>query len=553
MISLTNVTKRFGKQVLFVDAAFQLNAGEKVGLVGPNGAGKSTIFRLIDGEETPDEGTVQVPKKITIGYFRQETHDMAGRTVLEEAIAGSGRLGDLHHELAALEHAMSDPERADEMETILERFGEVQGEYQQLGGYEIEARAREVLHGLGFEDRQVDGDVGALSGGWKMRVSMAKVLLGKFDVLLLDEPTNHLDIESILWLEQFLRATKSALLMTCHDRDFMNRVVSRIVDIDAGELVSYTGDYDYFEREQKQRADQQAAAYTRQQAMLAKEQRFIDRFEKHAAKAAQVQSRIKKLDKIEKLELPKKRVVVPFEFRKPARSGDDVLKIVGISKRYGDRVIYDHFDFEVQRGERWCVMGVNGAGKTTLLKMVAGVIQPDSGTVRLGASLKLGYFAQQSLELLDPAFTVWEQFEHDFPLETIGARRSILGAFEFSGDDVEKPIKILSGGEKSRLVLARMLFDPPNFLVLDEPTNHLDLFTKEMLVKTLADFEGTMLFVSHDRTFLRGLANRVLDLSGETTIGSNNKGTPTGKPTIFPDSYAEWVRHTGREAPGMHS
>ena len=414
MISLTNVTKRFGKQVLFVDAAFQLNAGEKVGLVGPNGAGKSTIFRLIDGEETPDEGTVQVPKKITIGYFRQETHDMAGRTVLEEAIAGSGRLGDLHHELAALEHAMSDPERADEMETILERFGEVQGEYQQLGDTRSRraparsstASASRTVKSTatsapsrGLEDARFDGE--GLT--WEVRRPPARRTH--------QSPRHRVDSLA----RAVLRATKSALLMTCHDRDFMNRVVSRIVDIDAGELVSYTGDYDYFEREQKQRADQQAAAYTRQQAMLAKEQRFIDRFEKHAAKAAQVQSRIKKLDKIEKLELPKKRVVVPFEFRKPARSGDDVLKIVGISKRYGDRVIYDHFDFEVQRGERWCVMGVNGAGKTTLLKMVAGVIQPDSGTVRLGASLKLGYFAQQSLELLDPAFTVWEQFEHDFP------------------------------------------------------------------------------------------------------------------------------------------
>ncbi|MBL8693546.1 MAG: ABC-F family ATP-binding cassette domain-containing protein [Planctomycetes bacterium] len=560
MISFSNVGKQFGKRLVLVDASFQLNAGEKVGLVGPNGAGKTTIFRLLTGEELPDDGALSIPKNLTIGYFRQDSEEMHGRTVLEEAIAGSGRLGELHHEISELEHAMADPERADEMDSILERFGEAQAEYQDLGGYEIEARAREVLHGLGFEARQVDGDVGALSGGWKMRVSMAKVLLTKADVLLLDEPTNHLDIESILWLEDFLKATKAAVLMTCHDRDFMNRVVTRLLELDGGELTSYSGDYDFYEREQALRAQQKEAQYARQQAMLAKEQRFIDRFEKHAAKAAQVQSRIKKLEKIELVEPPKRREIVPFDFKQPGRSGDDVLKIHGLNKRYGDKIIYEDFDFEIRRGERWCVMGVNGAGKSTLLKIVVGAQQPDSGTVKLGASLKLGYFAQQALDLLDPNLTIWEQIEHDFPMESISTRRNLLGCFQFSGDDVEKPIRILSGGERSRLVLARMLMDPPNFLVLDEPTNHLDLITKEMLVQTLAKYEGTMLFVSHDRTFLRGLATRVLDLSGETVVGKSNAGaalpkTKSGRPlpVAFPASYAEWVRHTGHEAPGVHA
>jgi len=560
MISFSNVGKQFGKRLVLVDASFQLNAGEKVGLVGPNGAGKTTIFRLLTGEELPDDGALSIPKNLTIGYFRQDSEEMHGRTVLEEAIAGSGRLGELHHEITELEHAMADPERADEMDSILERFGEAQAEYQDLGGYEIEARAREVLHGLGFEARQVDGDVGALSGGWKMRVSMAKVLLTKADVLLLDEPTNHLDIESILWLEDFLKATKAAVLMTCHDRDFMNRVVTRLLELDGGELTSYSGDYDFYEREQALRAQQKEAQYARQQAMLAKEQRFIDRFEKHAAKAAQVQSRIKKLEKIELVEPPKRREIVPFDFKQPGRSGDDVLKIHGLNKRYGDKIIYEDFDFEIRRGERWCVMGVNGAGKSTLLKTVVGAQQADSGTVKLGASLKVGYFAQQALDLLDPNLTIWEQIEHDFPMESISTRRNLLGCFQFSGDDVEKPIRILSGGERSRLVLARMLMDPPNFLVLDEPTNHLDLITKEMLVQTLAKYEGTMLFVSHDRTFLRGLATRVLDLSGETVVGKSNVGaampkTKSGRPlpVAFPASYAEWVRHTGHEAPGVHA
>ncbi|KAA0256462.1 ABC-F family ATP-binding cassette domain-containing protein [Acidobacteria bacterium ACD] len=544
MIAFSRVSKQYGRQVLFVDASFQLNPGEKAGLVGPNGAGKTTLFRMITGEEHPDDGEVTVPRKLTVGYFRQDVEEMSGRSVLEEAIAGSGRLGELHHELQELEHALADPSLAEEMETLLERFGEVQHEYQQRGGYEIEARAREVLEGLGFPPEVVDGEVGALSGGWKMRVAMARILLGRPDVLLMDEPTNHLDIESILWLERFLREYPGTLLMTCHDRDFLNRVVTRIVEVDGGELISYSGDYDFYERERKLREAQREAAYDRQQAMLAKEQRFIERFSAHAAKAAQVQSRVKKLEKIETIELPRRRRVVRFDFRRPPRSGDDVAALDGVSKRYGPRVVYDRFDFLVRRTERWCVMGKNGAGKTTLLKMVAGALAPDEGTVRLGASLKLGYFAQQSLDLLDPSLTVLEQLQKDFPLEGIGVLRNLAGAFQFSGDDVDKPVRVLSGGEKSRLVMARMLFDPPNFLVLDEPTNHLDLATKEMLVEALGDFEGTMLFVSHDRTFLRGLANRVLEVGGEDG---------TGRPVTYGGTYEEYVARSGHEAPGVHA
>ena len=544
MIALSGIYKQYGRQVLFVDASFQLNTGEKIGLVGPNGAGKTTIFRLITGEEHADDGDVSVPKKLSIGYFKQEIDEMSGWPVLDEAIAGSGRLGDLHHELIELEHALGDPARADEMEKILERFGEVQGEYQQRGGYELEARAREVLHGLGFADALIDGDVGALSGGWKMRVAMAKVLLGRPDVLLMDEPTNHLDIESILWLEEYLKGYPGSLLITCHDRDFMNRVVTKVVEIDAGETVTYSGNYDFYERERMQRETHREAAFARQQAMLAKEQRFIDRFQTHASKAAQVQSRVKKLEKIETIELPKKRAVVRFDFKAPARSGDDVAVLEKLSKGYGERRLYDGFDFLIRRGERWCVMGVNGAGKSTLLKMVAGMLPPDGGSVRIGASVKMGYFSQQALDVLDPELTVLEQVQKDFPAAGIGVLRALVGAFQFSGDDVDKRVRFLSGGEKSRLVMARMLFDPPNFLVLDEPTNHLDLATKEMLVEALSKFEGTMLFVSHDRAFLRGLSNRVLVLS------ENDSSDP---PHAYGGSYVEWVSRTGHEAPGVHA
>jgi ATPase subunit of ABC transporter with duplicated ATPase domains len=545
MIAFANVNKQYGKQILFVDASFQLNPGEKAGLVGPNGAGKTTVFRMITGEEAPDDGEVTVPRKFTVGYFRQDVEEMSGRSVLDEAIAGSGRVGDLHHELEELQHAMADPARADDMDKILARFGEVQEEYDHLGGYALESQAREVLHGLGFDDERIDGDVGALSGGWKMRVAMARVLLGKPDVLLMDEPTNHLDIESIIWLESFLKAHDGALLMTSHDREFMNRIVSKICEIDGGEITVYSGNYDFYERERATREANREAAYARQQAMLAKEQRFIERFKTHAAKAAQVQSRIKALDKIEKIELPKRRVVVRFEFRPPPRSGDQVAVIEHLSKSYGKRVIYDDFSLTLRRGERWAVMGRNGAGKTTLLKILSGSLAPDGGEVRLGASLKMGYFAQQSLDTMDADLTIIDQLQNDFPHEGIGALRSLAGAFQFSGDDIDKKIRALSGGEKSRLAMARMLFDPPNFLVLDEPTNHLDLATKEMLIESLKEFEGTMIFVSHDRTFLRGLGSRVLELGGES-------GTDA-KPHAYLGSYIEYVDRTGHEAPGIHA
>ncbi len=544
MIALQGLSKHFGRQALLADASLQLNPGEKVGLVGPNGAGKSTIFRLIVGEEQPDTGEVQVPKRIELGYFRQDAGESSERSVVDEAMAGCGRLGALHFEVAELEAAMADPERMDELDAILERFSDVQGEYQQLGGYELDARTREVLHGLGFDDAAIDGPMSALSGGWRMRVAIAQVLVGQPDVLLLDEPTNHLDIESILWLEGYLKASSAAILMTSHDRDFMDRIVTRIVEIDEGQLVSHTGDYASFEAAREMRTAQNAAAFTRQQAMLKKEERFIERFEKHAAKAAQVQSRVKKLEKVEKLEPPKKRILVPFEIRQPPRSGNDVVTLKSVSKSYGDRAIYDHLDLEVKRGERWCVMGVNGAGKSTLLKLIAEVIEPDAGQVKLGASLKLGYFAQSALEILDPNITVWDQIDQAFPTATTPSKRNLLGCFDFPGDDIEKPIRVLSGGERSRLVLAQMLFDPPNFLVLDEPTNHLDLATKEMLVKSLASFEGTMIFVSHDRTFLRGMANRVLDLSG------GGEGVAR-KPLVYHGAYEEWVERTGHEAPGV--
>jgi len=427
----------------------------------------------------------------------------------------------------------------------VERYGEVQHRFEELDGYALEARAREVLAGLSFSQERMDSDVGLLSGGWKMRVALARILVMQPDAMLLDEPSNHLDLESLIWLEAFLKNYDGALLMTSHDREFMNRLVSKIAEIDGGEIITYSGNYDFYERERAIRETNQQAAFARQQSMLAKEQRFIDRFRTHAAKAAQVQSRIKTLDKIEKIELPKKRQVVKFDFRLPPRSGEQVAVLENLHKSYGPRVIYEGFNLTIRRGERWAVMGRNGAGKTTLLKMIAGASAPDAGSVRLGASLHMGYFAQQSLDVLNPDLTVIEQLQQDFPHDNLGALRTLAGAFQFSGEDVDKKIRALSGGEKSRLAIARMLYNPPNFLVLDEPTNHLDLATKEMLVDALRDFEGTMIFVSHDRMFLRGLGSRVLELGGESGTDRH--------PTVYPGSYVEYVQKLGHEAPGIYS
>jgi ATPase subunit of ABC transporter with duplicated ATPase domains len=538
MIRLDQVTKSHGSQILYLDATMSVFKGEKVGLVGPNGSGKSTIFRLLMREEQPDAGAIVVDRDVKLGYFSQDVGEMSGRTVIEETMAGAGEISEVAHELKELEAAMADPDRADELDKIITRFGEVQGRFDELDGYGLDARAREILAGLGFAPESVDDDVGKLSGGWKMRVALARILLMRPDALLLDEPTNHLDIESIVWLERYLRDFQGAVILTSHDRELLNRLVSKIVEIDGGELTTYTGNFAFYEEKRALAAQQQQAQFERQQAMLAKEQAFIDRFKARASHAAQVQSRVKKLEKIDRVDPPKTRKVVEFDFRQPTRSGDDVASLKGVSKSWGTRSIYKDLDLLVRRRERWCVMGVNGAGKSTLLKLVAGETTPDSGEVFVGPSVKLGYFAQHAMELLDPTKTVSELMQSVFPKASLGSLRSVLGAFGFSGDDVEKPCRVLSGGEKARLAMARMLFDPPNFLVLDEPTNHLDLDTKEMLVKALADFEGTMLFVSHDRSFLSALSNRVLEVS------------PTGV-HVYGGGYAEYVSTTGYEAPGI--
>jgi ATPase subunit of ABC transporter with duplicated ATPase domains len=538
VIRLDAVSKQHGRQILFMDASCAVFRGEKAGLVGPNGSGKSTIFRMIVREEAPDGGQVAIDRGTTIGYFSQDVGEMNGMSVVAATMDGAGPVSEVATRLRELEIKLADPEHASELDQLIEAFGETQARYEELGGYGLDAKAREILAGLGFAPEVMDSDVGTLSGGWKMRVALARILLMRPDALLLDEPTNHLDIESILWLEQFLKNYEGALILTSHDREFLNRIVSKIIEIEAGELRVFSGDYEFYLKQRALLDAQAESEFERQRAMLAKEEAFIARFKARASHAAQVQSRIKKLDKIERVEPPKQRKKLRFDFPDPPRSGEDVANLVDVHKAYGASEIYRSLNLLIRRRERWCVMGVNGAGKSTLLKLIAGKTQPDRGRISVGASVELGYFAQHAMDLLEPDTSVWQTLSGKFQNSSIGSLRTLAGVFGFSGDDIEKPCRVLSGGEKARLVLAQMLYHPPNFLVLDEPTNHLDMDTKEMLIEALGRYQGTMLFVSHDRHFLRTLSSRVLELS------------PSGVRS-FGGGYAEYVDETGQEAPGV--
>jgi len=518
VIHLTNLTKQCGSRLLFRDASFQLPPGTRTGLVGPNGAGKTTIFRLLTGEEEADAGEISRPKRMVIGYFSQDVGEMSGRSALDEVMAASAEVVRLGEELRRMEAALGEPLGDDEMATLLGRYGDAQEEFEHRGGYDLEPRARAVLTGLGIGPADHGRPVEAFSGGWKMRIALARMLALNPDVLLLDEPTNHLDVESIEWLQEWLSGEfQGALLMTTHDRDFMNGVVSRIVEVAAGSVTTYGGDYDFYLREREVRREQLVASHRRQQGMLAKEEDFIARFAARASHAAQVQSRVKKIEKIERVELPPEQKVVRFAFNEPPRSGDDVVRLTGLAKAWplpegGERPVFGGVSGLIRRQDRVAVVGVNGAGKSTFLKVLAGQAEPTAGSLVLGANVNLGYFSQHSLDILDPGKSVLDTVQDAMPRATGGTVRNLCAAFLFSGDDVEKRISQLSGGEKSRVVLATLLARPLNFLVLDEPTNHLDIQSREVLLEALRGFGGTVVLVSHDRHFLRCLATRVFEL-----------------------------------------
>jgi ATP-binding cassette, subfamily F, member 3 len=536
MIHLSNITKQHGSQILFREANFQILPGSRNGLVGPNGAGKTSLFRIITGEEEVDSGDITCARNSTIGYFSQDVGDMAGRSALEEVMAGSSETTRLADELKEMEAAMCLPQSDDDMAALLERYGIAQEEFEHRDGYNLDTRAQTVLTGLGIGPDRFNHPVESFSGGWKMRIALAKILTLKPDVLLLDEPTNHLDVESIIWLEEWLSSEfDGALLMTSHDRDFMNRVVTRVIEVVNKTVTTYTGNYDFYERERDIRREQLLASHKRQQDMLAKEEEFIARFAARASHAAQVQSRVKKIEKIERIEIPPEERAVRFEFGDPPRSGDDVVLMNNLGKVWktpdgNNHPVFSGISGVIRRGNKIALVGVNGAGKSTLLKMLAGQTDPTSGTLNLGANVELGYFSQHAMELLEPRKTVFETLQDAFPLANIGVIRNLLGAFLFSGDAIDKRIENLSGGEKSRVVLASLLARPVNFLVLDEPTNHLDIRSREILLEALRNFNGTVLLVSHDRHFLRLLVDRVFEIDhGEMRTYEGNYDYYLGK------------------------
>ncbi len=521
MIHLTNISRQYGTRVLYANASFQVRPNDKIGLVGPNGAGKTTIFRIIMGQEGIDSGTVNIADRLIIGYFSQDVGEMKGRSAIQEVEAGAGRVSDLAAELAACEKKLQDsaenPLSDDDMAALLERYGEVQLEFEQRGGYDLHSRAQAILTGLGIPPEDHDRPVEAFSGGWKMRIALAKILALNPQVLLMDEPTNHLDLESIIWLEEWLREFKGALVMTSHDREFMNRIVSRIVEVANKTITSYTGDYEFYLREREIRREQLLAEHRKQQDMLAKEEEFIARFAARASHAAQVQSRVKKLEKIERVEIPAEEKTMAFDFPAPPRSGNDVVKMSHLGKEWtleDGRVkpVFSGVSGTVRRLDKIAVVGVNGAGKSTLLKTIIGQAQATDGSVQLGANVNVGYFSQHSLDVLDGNKTIFDEIHDRVPHATIGYVRNLLGAFLFSGDDVYKKINVLSGGEKSRVVLATLLANPVNFLVLDEPTNHLDIRSREILLEAIQNFDGTVMLVSHDRHFLKAIAGRVFEV-----------------------------------------
>ncbi|MCP4117822.1 MAG: ABC-F family ATP-binding cassette domain-containing protein [Desulfobacteraceae bacterium] len=525
MIHLTHISKQHGSQILFKNASLQILPGTRTGLVGANGTGKTTLFHLITGEEEADGGDISCSKKIKIGYFSQKVGEMSGGSALSEVMSAASDVMKLGDKMKEMEAAMAEPMDDGAMATLLEEYGEATEEFENRGGYDLEPRAKTILTGLGIGPADYTRPVESFSGGWKMRIALAKILTISPNVLLLDEPTNHLDVESIIWLENWLvNDFKGALLMTCHDHDFMNRVVSRIIEVANHTTTTYGGNYDFYIREREIRMEQLLASYRRQQEMLAKEENFIARFKARVSHAAQVQSRIKKLEKIERIELPEQQRVIKFEFPEPPRAGDDVVLMEDLAKTWESpdrdpKTIFSNISGLINRQNKIAVVGVNGAGKSTFLKVLAGKTAATEGSAKIGASVNIGYFSQHAMDILQPERTVFDTVQDALPQAGIGVIRNLCAAFLFSGDDVEKRIKHLSGGEKSRVVLATLLGRPINFLILDEPTNHLDIQSREVLLNALKEFTGTIVLVSHDRYFLRSLVDRVFEIDrGEMTV-----------------------------------
>ena len=539
VIQLANLHKSFGDRVLFEDVSWQLQRRDRVGLTGPNGAGKTTLLRMLANLDEPDQGQIIKPANLTIGYLPQDGLDHSGRSLLDEASLAFEPLLAIKAELHELEHQLADPTQPqDAHERALVRYSELQERFRAEEGYSIDLKVATVLRGLGFTDEDYSRPTETFSGGWQMRIALAKLLLARPGLLLLDEPTNHLDLEARNWLEEYLHEYPHAVILVSHDRFFLDAVVTRIAEVNLRTLTDYPGNYSEYLAERDARLERLREAKRRQDEEVARVKAFIDRFRYQATKASQVQSRIKLLEKVVPIEVPPERKKVHFSFPPCAKSGRMVLELKHIAKAYGPKVVFRDVNLHIERGDRIALVGPNGSGKSTLMRMLSGVEAPDRGTRTEGHQVVMQYFAQDEATRLDPALTVYETLEAGSPLTMVPAIRNILGGFLFSGDDIYKKAGVLSGGERTRLAVARMLLRPANLLLLDEPTNHLDLDSKDVLLDALIDYGGTLIFVSHDRYFVDRLATRVIEIGG-------------GEALMYPGNYEEflWSKNAQRERP----
>ena len=537
MIQLVSLTKAFGDRVLLDSVSWQIDDRERVGLAGPNGAGKTTLLKMLAGLDEPDAGTIVKPAGLTIGYLPQDGLSHTGRTLRDETSLAFKQLLDMRSEIAVLEDRLGDesvPES--EHEAMLTRYSELQEDFRRLDGYSIELKVMTVLRGLGFSDDDLEKPTETFSGGWQMRIALAKLLLGRPGLLLLDEPTNHLDLEARNWLEEYLSDYPHAVILVSHDRFFLDAVVTRITDLALRKLTDYVGNYTAYLKEREARMERLRQMKRDQDDELERMNAFINRFRYQATKAAQVQSRIKMLEKIVPIEIPPERKRVHFTFPQSVKSGRTVFDLKNVRKAYGSRLVFSRVNVHIERGDRIALLGPNGSGKSTMMRMLSGVEQPDSGTRAEGHQVVMQYFAQDEATRLDPTLNVYQTLAGDAPMHMVPAIRNILGGFLFSGDDVDKPVRVLSGGERTRLAVARMLLRPANTLLLDEPTNHLDLDSKDVLLEALEDFGGTLVFVSHDRYFVDKLATKVIDIGH-------------GDALLYPGNYEEFLWSRKNQSP----